>query len=104
MLLAADWGVGEALWAMLWFFMFIIWIWMLIAVFGDIFRDTAMGGGSKALWCVFIIIAPFLGVLLYILFRGRKMAENSMKAAAAQDAAMKDYIRQAVKDDPSLAK
>ena len=51
----ADFGSGQVLWSMLWFFMFFIWIWLLITVFADIFRSHDMGGGAKALWVLFVI-------------------------------------------------
>ena len=80
---------------MLYFFLFVIWIWLLIMVFADIFRSHDMGGLAKALWVIFVIIFPFLGVFVYLIARGGKMAEHSAKAAADQDAAMRQYIQQA---------
>ena len=91
----ADFGSGQVLWSMLWFFMFFIWIWLLITVFADIFRSHDMGGGAKALWVIFVIIAPFLGIFVYLIARGHKMSEHAMEAAQAQDAAAKAYIQQA---------
>jgi hypothetical protein len=79
---------------MLWFFLFIIWIWLLIMVFSDIFRSHDISGGVKALWCIFVIIVPFLGVFVYLLARGGKMQERNMKQAADQQAAFDDYVRQ----------
>ena len=80
---------------MLWFFMFFIWIWLLIMVFSDIFRSHDMGGFPKAMWVIFVIIAPYLGVFVYLIARGHKMSEHAMDAAKAQDAAARDYIRNA---------
>jgi len=91
----ADFGTGQVLWSMLWFFMFFIWFWLLITVFGDIFRSHDMGGGAKALWVIFVIIAPFLGVFVYLIARGHKMSEHALEAAQAHDAAAKAYIQQA---------
>ena len=91
----ADFGSGQVLWSMLWFFMFFIWIWLLITVFADIFRSHDMGGGAKALWVIFVIIAPFLGIFVYLIARGHKMSEHAMEAAQAQDAAAKAFIQQA---------
>ena len=68
---------------MLYFFLFIIWIWLLITVFIDIFRSRDMGGGAKALWCIFVIILPFLGVFVYLIARGGKMHERAAADAAA---------------------
>ena len=95
MVLAADWQVGEVLWTMLWFTMIFIWIWLAISVFIDIFRSHDMNGWVKALWILFIIVLPYLGVLIYLIARGGKMQAHAVEAAKQQDAAMQDYIRQA---------
>lgn len=89
------WQVGEVVLTMLWFTCFFIWIWLAISVFVDIFRSHDMGGFAKALWIIFVIFLPLLGVLIYLIARGGKMQQHSIEAAKAQDAAMKDYIRQA---------
>jgi hypothetical protein len=81
-------------WAMLWFFLFIIWIWLLITVFIDIFRNDSMGGFAKALWVIFVILLPFLGVFIYLIVYGGSMQERSMKQAAAAQQAQNEYIRQ----------
>ena len=93
--LASDFGTGQVFLSMLWFFLFFIWIWLLIVVFGDLFRSHDIGGWAKAFWVIGIIILPYLGVLLYLIVRGHKMAEHAQEAAAAQDAAAKAYIQQA---------
>src|SRR3954447_4440724 len=95
-MLAAEWGVGQVLWSMIWFFLFFIWIWLLIAVFGDIFRSHDLGGVSKALWTIFVIVTPFLGVLVYMIARGHKMNEHAVEAAQAHDAAPRQYIKETV--------
>ena len=79
---------------MLYFFLFVIWIWLLISVFVDIFRSHDMGGGAKALWVIFIIILPFLGVFIYLLVRGGKMHERAQRAAVHQQQQFDDYVRQ----------
>lgn len=79
---------------MLWFFLFIAWIWLLISIFADIFRSDDMNGWVKALWIAFVIILPFLGVLVYVIARGGKMNERATKDAAAQMQAQDGYIRQ----------
>jgi hypothetical protein len=95
MILASDWHVGQVFFSMLWFFLFFIWIWLLITVFIDIFRSHDMGGFAKALWVLFVIVLPYLGVFVYLIARGHKMAEHAQQAAAAQDAAARTYIREA---------
>ena len=79
---------------MLYFFLFIIWIWLLITVFVDIFRSHDMGGGAKALWCIFVIILPFLGVFVYLIARGGKMHERAAAEAAQQQKAFDTYVKQ----------
>ncbi|HLM18426.1 MAG TPA: SHOCT domain-containing protein [Acidimicrobiia bacterium] len=93
--LASDFGTGQVFLSMLWFFLFFIWIWLLIVVFSDIFRSHDMGGFAKFLWVLFVIILPYLGVFVYLIARGHKMAEHAQQAAAAQDAAAKAYIQSA---------
>src|SRR4051795_11785838 len=101
MVLATEWGVGQVLWSMVWFFMFFLWIWLLIAIFGDIFRSHDLGGGAKALWTIFVIVLPFLGVFVYLIARGHKMSEHAVEAAKAQDAAARAYIRDSVSSSSS---
>jgi Short C-terminal domain/Phospholipase_D-nuclease N-terminal len=91
--LIAEFGSGQVLWSMIWFFCFFIWIWLLIMVFGDIFRSHDLGGGSKALWCIFVIILPYLGVFIYLIARGHKMQEHTMEQVQAQDAMQRQYIQ-----------
>ena len=89
----AEFGTGELLWSMLWFFLFIIWFWMLMSIFGDIFRSDDLGGWGKALWIIFIVVFIWLGVLVYFIARGKGMQERSIKAMAAQQAAQAEYIQ-----------
>ncbi len=91
----AEWQVGQALWTMVWFTLFFIWIWLLIVVFSDIFRSHDMGGFAKFLWIIFVIFMPYLGVFVYLIARGHKMSEHAAEQAAAMDAAQKAYIRDA---------
>ena len=80
---------------MLYFFLFIIWIWLLIMVFVDIFRSHDMGGFAKALWVIFVIILPFLGVFVYLIARGGKMHERAAQQAAEQQKQFDAYVKQA---------
>jgi hypothetical protein len=101
--IANEFGTGQVLWSMLWFFIFFIWIWLLITVFADIFRSHDMGGFAKAIWVIFVIFVPYLGVFVYLIARGHKMHEHAMEAAQAQDAAARAYIQQAAGTTPSAA-
>ena len=79
---AAEWGTGQVFWSMFWFFMFFIWIWLLIVIFGDIFRSDDLSGWGKALWTIFVIVLPYLGVFVYLIARGHKMQEHAQETAA----------------------
>ena len=94
-MLAEEFGTGQVLWSMIWFFLFFIWIWLLITVFADIFRSRDLGGGAKALWTIFVIFIPYLGVFVYLVARGHKMHEHAEEAYKAQTEAQQAYIRDA---------
>lgn len=93
MLLAAEFGTGQVFWSILWFFLFFVWIMLIFSIFGDILRSHDMGGVAKAIWSIFIIFLPFLGVFAYLIIRGGSMSERQLEAAKAQEAAVRDYIR-----------
>jgi ABC-type multidrug transport system fused ATPase/permease subunit len=93
-MLGTDYPVLDAFLTILYFFLFFIWIWLLVMVFFDIFRSHDMGGLAKALWVIFIIILPFLGVFVYLIARGGSMHERQAQQAARQKAAFDSYVRQ----------
>jgi ABC-type Fe3+ transport system permease subunit len=76
--------------------LFFIWIWLLITVFADIFRSPDLSGWGKALWSIFVIFLPYLGVFVYLIARGHKMQEHAVNLAQQQDAAAREYIRSTV--------
>jgi phospholipase D-like protein/putative oligomerization/nucleic acid binding protein len=86
--LAADF-----LWTLLIFFCFVIWFMLLFRVFIDIFRRHDIGGGHKALWLIFVIVLPFLGVFIYLIAESRGMAERNMKDAQASQQQFDDYLK-----------
>ena len=94
-MVAAEFGTGQVFLSMLWFFLFFIWIWMLIAVFADVFRDRDLSGWAKAGWSIFVIVLPFLGVFTYLIVRGKHMAENSADEARRRDEEFRAYVRDA---------
>jgi hypothetical protein len=98
-MVVADFGTGQVLWSMVWFFLFFLWIWLLIMVFGDIFRSRDLSGWAKALWTIFVIVTPYLGVFVYLIARGGRMHEHDVAQAQAQDAAMQQYIRNVAGSD-----
>ncbi len=89
----AEFGTGQVFWSMLWFFLFFIWIWLLISIFGDIFRSPDLSGWGKALWSIFVIFLPYLGVFVYLIARGHKMQEHAVAAAQERDAAFRPYVQ-----------
>ena len=103
MVLASSFGTGQVFWSMLWFFLFFIWIWLLITVFADIFRSHDMSGWAKALWIIFVIVFPYLGVFVYLIARGGKMRDHAVADAQAQDAATRQYIQSVASPAPSAA-
>ncbi len=94
-MLAYDYPLLDVFWTMLEFFPFFIWIWLLIIVFGDIFRSRDMGGFAKALWTIFVIVIPLLGVLVYLIARGGSMHERAVERAQQQEQAFQSYVQQA---------
>jgi len=101
-LLASSTPVLTAFWYMLIFFAFVIWIWLLITVFADIFRRHDTSGWAKAAWIIFIIVAPYLGVLIYLIAEHQGMADRNVKQMQAQQAQMDDYVKSvAASSDPA---
>jgi Short C-terminal domain/Phospholipase_D-nuclease N-terminal len=93
-MLATQYPILDIFLTTLYFFLFIIWIWLLFMVFIDIFRSHDMGGWAKGLWVVFIIVMPYLGVLVYLIARGGKMHERAAQQAALQQKAFDQYVKQ----------
>jgi hypothetical protein len=94
MLGADSYPLLDIFWTMLWFFAFFVWIWLLIVIFGDIFRSHDIGGFAKAMWVIFVIILPLLGILIYLIVRGHGMQERSLAQAQAQQKAFDEYVKQ----------
>jgi hypothetical protein len=92
-MLAADYPFLDILWTMLIFFAWVIWFWLLITVFADLFRRHDIGGGMKTLWIIFVILLPFLGVFIYLISQGKNMAERNVKGIEAQQAQMDAHIK-----------
>ena len=98
-----EYTVWDAFWTMLWFFLFVIWIWLLIAIFGDIFRSDDLSGWGKAFWTIFIVVLPYLGVLVYMIARGKKMGEHTVQDAARRDQQMRAYVQEVAGSGQSTA-
>ena len=95
MLIAADYPFLDVLWTMIIFFAWVAWIWIAITVFADIFRRHDISGWGKAAWVVFVIVVPFLGVLVYLIAQHDGMRDRSVKQAETQQAAFDQYVRDA---------
>jgi hypothetical protein len=93
-ILAVDYPLLNIFWTTLWFAILIGWIMALFTVLADVFRSRDMGGWAKGLWIIFIIVMPLLGVLIYLIARGGKMADRAVADAAASDQAMRSYIQE----------
>jgi ABC-type multidrug transport system fused ATPase/permease subunit len=92
-MLAADYPFLDVIWTMFIFFLWIIWFWLLFTVFLDVFRRHDIGGGAKALWLIFVIILPFLGVFIYIISQNKGMTERNLERAQAQKAQFDEYVK-----------
>jgi heme exporter protein D len=85
----------DIFWTMLYFFLFFLWIWIAVSVLIDIFRSDDMGGWAKALWVIFVIFLPMIGVLVYIIARGKKMHEHAQQQVARQQEMFNAAVRNA---------
>ena len=94
-MLAADYPFLDLFWTMLIFFLWFAWLMLLFKVFADIFRSEDLGGFSKGLWTVAVIIFPFLGVFVYVIARGKSMGERDIARARENEAAFRSYVQDA---------
>lgn len=93
-MILADVNFGEALLLVFEFFLFFAWFWILITIFGDLFRDHEASGVVKAVWVFFLIFLPFLGALIYLIVRGNGMRDRSLKAQADAKSHFDSYVRE----------
>lgn len=90
---AANYPFLNLIWTMLVFFGWVIWFWLLIVIFGDLFRRSDISGWGKAGWTVLVLVLPFIGVLIYLIAQGHHMGERRMKEAEAAQSQFDDYVR-----------
>ena len=100
-MVAASYPFLDVLWSMVIFFAFIIWIWLLITVFADIFRRRDIGGGMKAIWIIFVILLPYLGVLIYLIAEHNGMADRSEAQMQQIKAQQDEYIKSVAGSSPA---
>ena len=98
---SSSYPLLNVFWTMLEFFLWVIWIWILIMVFLDIFRSHDLSGGAKALWFLFVLFIPLIGVLVYLIARGSTMHEQAVQQAQQQDAQARAYIQEAAASAPA---
>jgi Phospholipase_D-nuclease N-terminal/Short C-terminal domain len=103
MVFAADYPFLNILWTMIIFFAWVIWIWMMIAILTDVFRRRDMSGWGKAGWTVFLIVLPFLGVLIYLIANHDGMAERNAKQAQVAQTEFDDYVKTVAKNGGGAA-
>ncbi len=93
-MLAYDYPLMGVFWSMFVFFLFFAWLMLLFRVFADIFRNHDMGGWAKALWSIFVIVVPFLGVFVYVIAHGNEMTQRDITAAQESDAQFRAYVQE----------
>jgi hypothetical protein len=94
-LAASSYPLLNLFWTMLWLFLWILWFFLLFRVIIDIFRSDDLGGWGKALWLIFVIVLPYLGVLVYLIARGGKMGQRDVEHAQAQEQEFRAYVQDA---------
>ena len=97
-----DFGLWDVIVSMFWFTLLMTWIWMIIAILGDIFRDRDLNGGAKAMWTAFIVLLPWLGAICYIFARGNSMNERNRQAQLDQEASMRAFVKEAAGGGTSM--
>ena len=93
----------EVIGSIFWFMLLVAWFWLMIVVITDLFRDQDLSGWAKALWCLFVIVLPWLGVLMYLIVRGRSMNERALQASQESEKAFRSYVRDAAGSGASIA-
>jgi hypothetical protein len=88
----ADFSVGEFLLWCLWIFLFVVWFWLLITIFADVFRRHDIGGGMKTFWVIFVILFSFLGILIYLLTQHEGMAKRNVEQYKAQQEQLREMV------------
>jgi hypothetical protein len=98
----ADFTFGDALLTVIEIFLFVLYFWILITIFGDLFRDHKTSGWAKAGWVVFLFVVPFIGMLVYLIARGEGMRERAVKERADMQRHMDEYVRETASGGSSV--
>jgi hypothetical protein len=99
--LLAEFGTGQVFWSIVWFTLFFFWIWTVVVIFSDILRSDDLSGWSKALWSIFVIFLPFLGIFVYLIARGDKMQDRAIHQAHRRDQQFRSYVRDTTSVQPA---
>jgi Short C-terminal domain/Phospholipase_D-nuclease N-terminal len=100
---SSNYPVLNVFWTIFEIFAFVVWFWLLFVVLTDVFRSRDLSGWVKAAWTVFVIFLPLVGILTYLIVRGRSMHERSAQAANRQEEAFRSYVQEAAGTEPSTA-
>ena len=98
MLLDAQYPFLSVMWTLLVIFGWVIWFWLLIVIFGDLFRRHDISGWAKAAWTIFVIVLPFIGVLIYMITQSKGMAERQNAQAQAAQTQFDQYVKSVASD------
>jgi hypothetical protein len=98
---SSSYPLLNVFWTIFEIFLWVIWFWILITVFIDIFRSRDLSGGAKALWFLFVLFIPLIGVLVYLIVRGSSMHERQVQQVQAEDQAARSYIQETVASSPA---
>ncbi len=100
---SAGYPVLDVFWTMFEIFAFVIWFWLLFVVLTDVFRSSDLSGWGKAAWTIFVLFLPLVGVLTYVIVRGRSMQRRATQQAAQQEEAFRGYVQDVAGSSPSSA-
>ncbi|HVX20744.1 MAG TPA: SHOCT domain-containing protein [Acidimicrobiales bacterium] len=98
-MIAYTYPLLNIFWSLFIFFGFVLWIWVLVTIFVDIFRSRDIGGFAKAMWFLLVLIVPLIGALIYLVVRGRSMHERAVDEAEAQEASFRKYVQDVATSD-----
>ncbi|GGM45276.1 SHOCT domain-containing protein [Dactylosporangium sucinum] len=98
-----DISFGEILLSTVWFMLVFAWIWLMVSILTDLFRDPSMSGWGKAAWTLFLIVLPWIGALTYLIARGRSMNERAAERARQQEARVRQYVREVASEPAATA-
>ena len=98
-----DFSLWDLMISMFWFMLLVAWIWLLISILGDIFRDRELSGGAKAMWVLLLVFLPWLGALIYLIVRGNSMNERTRQAMEEAEKRQRAYIQDAAGSTASVA-